>query len=109
NWKRNDAQSCRVFQISTGENTASAITTASHGYGLNSQRLRQSGTSMNASTAGTSMMAVNFDSSASPANRPAASHQRPPLLSVSRTSDQIIAAANGISAVSGETFAINSP
>ena len=64
---------------------------------------------MNASTAGTSMMAVNFDSSASPANRPAASHQRPSLLSVSLTSDQIIATANGISAVSGETFAINSP
>ncbi len=63
---------------------------------------------MNASTAGTSRMPVNFDSSARPPNMPAASHQRWSLLSASRTSDQIIATVNGISAVSGATFAINS-
>ena len=49
NWKRNDAQSCSAFQISTGENTTTAISAASHGQGLNSQRRRQSGTSANAS------------------------------------------------------------
>ena len=64
---------------------------------------------MNATTAGNSMMAVNFDSSASPANRPAASHQRASPLSWSRTSDHSIATANGISAVSGATLAISSP
>ncbi len=86
-----------------------AITTASHGYGERNWRSRQSGTSMNASTAGTSRMPVNFDSSDSPPNTPAASHQRWSPLSASRTSDQIVATANGISAVSGATFAINSP
>ena len=55
------------------------------------------------------MIAVNFDSIASPANRPAASHQRGLPLSCSRTSDHSIATANGIIAVSGATFAINSP
>ena len=109
NWKRNEAQSCWSFQISTGENTATAISAAHHGYGLRSQRPRQSGTSMNATTAGSSMMAVNFDSSASPANSPAASHQRPSPLSLSRTSDHSIATANGISAVSGATLAIKQP
>ena len=64
---------------------------------------------MNAATAGSSMISVNFDNSASPANRPAASHQRPSPLSLSRTSDHSIAAANGISAVSGATLAINNP
>jgi hypothetical protein len=52
---------------------------------------------------------VNFDNSDSPANTPAASHQRPSPLSASRTSAHNIATANGISAVSGETLAINSP
>ena len=42
------------------------------------------------------MIAVNFDSSASPANRPAASHQRGLPLSCSRTSDHSIATAQGI-------------
>ena len=86
-----------------------AISAASHGQGLSSQRRRQSGTSMNAATAGSSMIAVNFDSIARPANRPAASHQRGLPLSCSRTSDHSIATANGIIAVSGATFAISSP
>ena len=55
------------------------------------------------------MIAVNFDSSASPANRPAASHQRASLLSRKRTSAHTIATANGISATSGATLAISSP
>ena len=109
NWNRNDAQSCPAFQIKTGRNTATAISAAAHGYGLASQRRRQSGTSKNAATAGSSMTAVNFDSSASPANTPAASHQRPSPLSLSRISAHTIATANGISATSGETLAINSP
>ena len=67
------------------------------------------GTSRKAATAGNSITAVNFDNSESPAKTPAASHQRPSPLSVSRTSAQSIATANGISAVSGETLAINSP
>ena len=109
NWKRNEAQSCSAFQISTGRNTITAISAASHGQGLSSQRRRQSGTSTNAATAGSSMIAVNLDSIASPAKRPAASHQRGLPLSCSRTSDHSIATAQGIIAVSGETFAINSP
>ena len=55
------------------------------------------------------MIAVNFDSSASPAKSPAASHQRGLPLSCSRTSAHSIATANGIIAVSGATFAISSP
>ena len=55
---------------------------------------------MNANTAGASITAVNFDSSASPAKAPAASHQRASPLSFSRTSAQTIATANGISATS---------
>src|SRR5260221_13953099 len=109
NWNRNDAQSCPAFQIKTGRNATSAISAAAHGYGLASQRRRQSGTSMNAATAGNSMTTVNFDNSESPANRPAASHQRPSPLSSSRTSAHTIATANGISAMSGETLAISSP
>src|SRR5712672_571159 len=108
-WKRNEAQSCPAFQIRIGANTISAISAASQGYGLVSQRLRQSGTSVNASTAGTSITAVNFDNSASPANTPAANHQRASPLSLSRISAHTIATANGISATSGETFAISSP
>ena len=64
---------------------------------------------MKASTADASMTAVNFDSIASPANKPAASHQRASLLSWSRTSAHSIATANGISATSGDTLAISSP
>src|SRR5216684_1086676 len=107
NWNLNDAQSCPAFQIRTGRNNTNAISAAAHGYGLNSQRRRQPGTSMNAATAGTSITAVNFDSSANPANTPAASHQRASLLSLSRTSAHSMAVANGISATSGETLAIN--
>ena len=109
NWNLNDAQSCWAFQIRTGMNRTSAISAASHGYGLSSQRPRQFGTSMNASTAGISITTVNFDSSASPANTPAASHQRPSPLSLSRINAHTIATANGISATSGETLAISSP
>ena len=108
-WKRNEAQSCSAFQIKTGENATIAISAAKYGYGLRSQRQRQSGTSAKASTAGANMIAVNFDSSDSPANSPAASHQRPSLLCASRTSDHSIATENGISAVSGATLAINNP
>ncbi len=108
-WKRNEAQSCWPFQINTGRNTATAISAANQGEALVSQRRRQSGTSMNASTAGTSIRAVNFDNSASPANSPAASHQRALPLSASRTSAHSIATANGIIATSGDTLAINSP
>ena len=108
-WNRNDAQSCPAFQTRTGRNTTTAISTASQGVGLFNQRERQSGTSMNASTAGTSMTTVNLESSASPANRPAASHQRPSPLSFNLTSAHSIATANGISATSGETLAISSP
>ena len=108
-WKRNVAQSCPAFQIRTGKNRTTAISAAAHGYGLSSQRRRQRGTSMNATTAGSSITAVNFDNSASPPNTPAASHQRPSPLSLSRTSAHSIATANGISAMSGETLAINSP
>src|SRR6266852_5940081 len=100
NWNLNDAQSFSAFQIRAGENTATAISAAAHGYGLVSQRRRHSGTSMNA---------VNFDSSANPANTPAASHQRGSLLSLSRISAHTIATANGISATSGETLAISNP
>ncbi len=64
---------------------------------------------MKAATAGTNIIAVNLDNSESPANAPAASHQRPSPLSWSRISAHTIATANGISATSGETFAINSP
>ena len=108
-WNLNVAQSCPAFQIRTGRNNTAAISTAAHGYGLDSQRRRQPGTSMNAATAGSSMTTVNFDSSASPANTPAASHQRPSPLSLSRTSAHIMATANGISAMSGETLAISRP
>src|ERR1700737_3118760 len=108
-WNVNEAQSWPAFQIRTGRNKATAIGAAAHGYGLSSQRRRQSGTSMNAATAGNSMTAVSFDNSASPANTPAASHQRPSPLSLSRISAHIMATANGISATSGETLAISSP
>src|SRR5467141_3784875 len=47
NWNLNDAQSCPAFQIKTGRNNATAISAASQGYGLNSQRRRQFGTSVN--------------------------------------------------------------
>src|ERR1700682_4020088 len=109
NWNLNDAQSFSAFQISAGENTATAISAAVHGYGLVSQRRRHPGTSMNAATAGSSITAVNFDSSANPANTPAASHQRASPLSSSRTSAHTIATANGISATSGATLAISNP
>ena len=109
NWNRNDAQSCCAFQIRTGENTATAISAAAKGYGLNSQRRRHAGTSMKAATAGSSITTVNFDSSASPPNTPAASHQRPSPLSCRRTSAHSIATANGIIATSGATLAISSP
>src|SRR5215208_1073454 len=98
NWNRNEAQSCPAFQIRTGVNNATAINAAAPGYGLNSQRLRHFGTSMNAATPGSSMIAVNFDNSASPANMPATNHQRGSPLSLSRINAQIIATANGISA-----------
>src|SRR5450755_2653691 len=88
NWNPNEAQSFSAFQIRTGENTATAISAATHG---------------------SSITAVNFDSSPSPANTPAASHQRASLLSLSRTSAHAIATANGISATSGETLAISNP
>ena len=109
NWNRNDDQSCPAFQIRTGANNNSAISTAVQGYGLSSQRRRHFGTSMNAATAGSSMIAVNLDSSASPANTPAASHQRGSPLSWSRVSAHHIATENRISATSGETLAISSP
>src|ERR1700694_2114884 len=109
NWNLNDAQSCPEFQIKTGRNNTAAISAASQGYGLSSPRRRQSGTSMKAATAGISITAVNFDSSASPANTPAASHQRPSPLSLNRMSAQTIATANGISATAGETLAISKP
>ena len=64
---------------------------------------------MNANTAGISITTVNFDSSANPANTPAASHQRGLPLSLTRINAHIIATANGISATSGETLAISSP
>src|SRR5216683_1848015 len=86
NWNLNDAQSCPAFQINTGRNKKTAISAAAHGYGLSSQRRRQSGTSMKAATAGTSITAVNFDSSA-----------------------HTMAVANGINATSGETLAISNP
>src|ERR1700686_5053295 len=104
NWNLNDAQSCPAFQTNTGRNKKTAISAAAHGYGLISQRRRQPGTSMKAATAGTSITAVNFDSSASPANTPAASHQRASSLSLSRINAHTIATANGISATSGETL-----
>src|SRR4051812_14819815 len=109
NWKRNDAQSCPAFQISTGMNKATAISAAAHGYGLKIQRARHLGTNMNAATAGSSIIAVNFDNSASPAKTPAASHHLPLPLSFSRTRAHIVASANGISATSGETLAISNP
>ena len=108
-WNLNDAQSCEAFQISTGAKIASAITTAAHGYGLHSQRMRQRGTTAKAATAGNSITAVNFDSSASPPNTPASSHQRPSPVSATRTSDHSMARANGISATSGATLAISNP
>src|SRR5258708_16399688 len=77
-WNLKDAQSCPAFQISTGRNSATAISAAAHGYGLTSQRRRQRGTSMKAATAGTNIIAVNFDNSESPANAPAATHPPPP-------------------------------
>src|ERR1700757_25917 len=98
-----------MFQISTGENATSAISTAAYGYGLLIQRMRQSGTSTKAMMAGANITTVNFESSDRPPNRPAASHQRGLLLSLSRTSDHIIATENGITAMSGATFAVNSP
>src|SRR5258708_39987541 len=70
NWNLNDAQSFCAFQIRTGENTATAISAAAHGYGFRSQRRRQSGTITNAPTAGISITAENVDSSASPAKTP---------------------------------------
>src|ERR1700681_3808118 len=109
NWNLNDAKSCPAFQIKTGRNNTTAISAASQGYGLSSQRRRQSGTSMKAATAGISITAVNFDSSASPANTPAASHQRASPLSLNRMSAQTIATANVISATSGESLAISKP
>src|SRR4051812_44084477 len=102
-WNRNEAQSFPAFQTSTGEKIASAIAAAAQGYGLFSQRPRHAGTSMNASTAGASIAAVNFDNSAKPANAPAGSHQRAFSLCASRTSAHTIATANGISATSGAT------
>src|SRR3954452_9837074 len=44
NWNRNDDQSCPAFQIRTGANNNSAISTAAQGYGLSSQRRRHFGT-----------------------------------------------------------------
>src|SRR4051794_32322222 len=72
NWNLNDAQSCWASQTTPGENPASAINAASQGYGSASQRRRQSGTNMNAATAGSSIAAVNFASRAQPPNTPAA-------------------------------------
>src|ERR1700753_3766015 len=108
-WNRNDAQSCPAFQSSTGRNNATAISAATQGMGLVIQRPRQSGTNMNASTAGSHITIVNFDNKARPANMPAASHQRASPLSLSRTSAHHIATANGIRATSGATLAISRP
>ena len=109
NWNRNEAQSCPAFQIRTGENNASAISAAAQGYGLASQRRRQSGTSMKAATAGSSITAVNFDSSASPAKTPAASHQR--AIAALGQPDQRPDHRDRKRdrRTSGETLAINSP
>ena len=67
----------RAFQISVGENTASAMTPESHGHGVTSH-LRSSGTSRSQAKMPTAKkIVVYFDSMPTPNARPIASHHAP--------------------------------